>query len=479
MRHFHYRNLDELIADGAKHDTRHLFFEPDPAAIRSVLARPVAVGPVRVGNSIAIHPMEGCDGTADGRPGELTFRRYERFGRGGAKLIWFEATAVRSEGRANPRQLAIDEHTLPELARLLERTLAVHREIYGTADDVLAPLQLTHSGRYSVPARIIAYHNPGVDQKFGVAPGAPVISDGELERLEDDYVRGAELALRAGFRAIDLKVTHGYLLNELLGAKQREGRYGGSIENRTRFIKNVLGKIRAKLGRQLILCMRLGCYEGVPYVRDEATGLGVPLPYAVPYRHGFGNDENDPMREDLEEVKQAVGWFRDWGIELLNVSLGCPYFNPHIGRPFEKPDDGNYESPEHPLVGVDRHFRIAGELQRTFPDLPMVGTGYSWLQIYAVNAAAHNTASGAIRFFGAGRNALAYPDFARDALEKGVLDGKQVCRTVTFCTYLMRQKHHPTGQYPTGCPPYDKEVYGPIIKEARATKVQIEAAKPR
>jgi 2,4-dienoyl-CoA reductase-like NADH-dependent reductase (Old Yellow Enzyme family) len=470
QRHFTYRTLEDLSQDAQKLGTRHVSFEQDKDAIRRSLARPVTVGPMTVGNSIAIHPMEGCDGDLAGNPGDLTFRRYERFGRGGAKLIWFEATAVRAEGRANPRQLAIDENTLPELARLLETTLAAHREIYGNADDVLAPLQLTHSGRYAVPKRIIAYHNPYVDQKFSVGPDYPVISDDELERLEDDYVRAAQLAVKAGYRSIDLKVTHGYLLHELLGAREREGRYGGSLENRTRFMKNVLGKIKAAVGDQLLLAMRLACFEGVAYVRDPATGLGVPIPYSTPYPHGFGNDANDPMREDLTEVKQAIGWFRDWGIQLLNVSLGCPYFNPHVGRPFEKPDDGNYEAPEHPLLGVDRHFRIAGELQRAFPDLPMVGTGYSWLQIFAINAAAHNVASGAIRFFGAGRNALAYPDFARDAIEKGELDGRQVCRTVTFCTYLMRQKHNEFGQYPTGCPPYDKEVYGPIIKEARAAK---------
>jgi hypothetical protein len=169
----------------------------------------------------------------------------------------------------------------------------------------------------------------------------------------------------------------------------------------------------------------------------------------------------------LSEVKQAIAWFIEDGVALLNVSLGSPYFNPHVGRPFEKPDEGNYEQPEHPLAGVDRHFRIAGELQRAFPDVPMIGTSYSWLQKYAIHAGARNIEDGAIRIFGMGRNALAYPDFARDAIEKGELDELQVCKTLTFCTYLMRQKNHPLGQFPTGCPPFDKEVFGPIMKDAR------------
>jgi hypothetical protein len=63
---------------------------------------------------------------------------------------------------------------------------------------------------------------------------------------------------------------------------------------------------------------------------------------------------------------------------------------------------------------------------------------------------------------------LAYPDFARDALEKGELNPLRTCKTLSFCTYLMRQKKHPLGQFPAGCPPFDKEGYGEIMKQARA-----------
>ena len=94
-------------------------------------------------------------------------------------------------------------------------------------------------------------------------------------------------------------------------------------------------------------------------------------------------------------------------------------------------------------------------------------SGYSWLQIYSINAAAHNVADGNIRIFGIGRNALAYPDFAVDIAEKGELDEIRVCKTLTYCTFLMRNKNNSLGQFPTGCPPFDKMMYGPIMKEAR------------
>lgn len=475
MRHFTYRSLEELQAAAEAAGATHVRFEADPERVREILARKVHGASFTLGNSLGIHPMEGCDGTLDGRPDELTWRRYGRFASGGAKLIWFEATAVSEDGRANTRQVWLNRNTVSDFARLHEMILRVHRERWGNSDDLLVPMQLTHSGRWSVPRRVIAYHHPLVDQKIGLPADYPVISDDELERLEDVYVDAAGLALEAGFRAIDLKVTHSYLLSELLGAKTRPGRYGGPLENRLRFMKNVLGKMRAKFGKRLILCMRLGCYDGVPYVRDPETGTGKPMPYPVPYPWGFGVDPNDPLREDLTEVKEAVARFREWGVELLNVSAGSPYYNPHVGRPFEKPDEGNYEQPEHPLAGVDRHFRIAGALQRAFPDLPMVGTGYSWLQKYSINAGARNVADGNIRVMGMGRGSLAYPDFAADALAKGELDERRVCKTLTYCTFLMRQKNHPLGQFPTGCPPFDKEVFGPIMKEAREAKRRAEA----
>jgi 2,4-dienoyl-CoA reductase-like NADH-dependent reductase (Old Yellow Enzyme family) len=469
MKHFKYRDLSELQRSSDELHCSAVQVIDNTSRLQAALGRPVQRGRVHCGNSMAIHPMEGCDGDLDGTPGELTWRRYERFARGGAKLIWFEATAVREDGRANTRQLWITEKNRDQFARLYEHMMELHRAEYGSADDLLVPVQLTHSGRYSVPVKTVAYHNPLVDEKHQTPADYPVITDDEIERLEDDYVAAAKIAWKAGFRAFDVKVTHGYLMSELMGAKLREGRYGGPIENRARMPVNILRKLRDALGPEAILCMRLGCFDGVPY-RKRADGVGEPIPYPVPYPHGFGVNPQNPLEPDLTDVKAAIQLFKDAGLELLNVSLGCPYYNPHIGRPFESPDEGNYEQPEHPLHGVNRHFSIAGELQRAFPDLPMVGTGYSWLQRFAIHAAAHNIEQGAITFFGIGRGALAYPDFARAVLECGELDDRKTCKTLTYCTYLMRRKDHPLGQWPTGCPPFDKEVYGPVMKEARAVQ---------
>ncbi|MEO7651607.1 MAG: NADH:flavin oxidoreductase, partial [Bryobacteraceae bacterium] len=345
MRHFTYRNLRELQQDVEAQGARHVGFESDPEKIRLAMGRPVQVGSFTVGNAMAIHPMEGCDSTLDGRPDELTWRRYERFAHGGAKLLWFEATAVREDGRANARQLWINQGNVDDYARILDRIRTVHAERWGTVDDVLVPIQLTHSGRYSYPRKMIAYHNPHIDAKSGTPADYPTITDDELLRLEDDYLEAAKLSYAAGFRALDLKVTHGYLLSELTGAKVRPGAYGGPLENRLRFMLNVIGKLRAEFGARMLICMRLGCFDSVPYFRDPKTGVGVPAVFETPYPHGFGVNRDNPLQEDLTEVKESIRRFQQAGVSLINVSLACPYYNPHVGRPFEKPDDGNYEQP--------------------------------------------------------------------------------------------------------------------------------------
>src|SRR5438309_104548 len=108
------------------------------------LARPCMSPAGLIGNRFCVLPMEGWDGERDGRPSELTRRRWRNFGRSGAKLIWGgEAFAVRHDGRANPNQLMLNDDTVADIAQLREELLFAHRETYGTTDDLLIGLQLT------------------------------------------------------------------------------------------------------------------------------------------------------------------------------------------------------------------------------------------------------------------------------------------------------------------------------------------------
>ena len=479
-RYFTYKTLDDLRRDAERVGVNLPLVE-DREEIKRWLARPTEIAGEggkawRIGNSLAIHPMEGCDGELDGRPGELTIRRYRRFGAGGAKLIWFEACAIVPEGRANPRQLWIHPGSAAALGSMLEECRRAHEREFGSRQGLICVLQLTHSGRYSKPKATVAYSHPVLDRfpylnRSDLPPrDAPwdVASDDYLEALEERFVEATALAREIGFDGVDVKMTHGYLLLELLSARARPGRYGGSLENRARLPLNVLRKIRERVGNDFLFAARLGVYDGVPYAVSAQDAIGIPRQHATPYLFGFGVNPQNPLEPDLEEPVKFIGWLKDAGLKLLNVSMGNPYVNPHIGRPYEKPNEGAYEMPEHPLVGVERHFAAAEKIQKTYPDLPVVGTGYTWLQHFLINAAAANIKLGRVTLAGVGRMALAYPDFARDALSKGELDPLRTCKTLSYCTYLMRQKNHPLGQFPTGCPPFDKEGYGEVVKQARA-----------
>jgi len=479
--YFTYKTLDDLRRDAAALEIDLPLVE-NKEEIRQLLARPVEIqgegsGRWRIGNSLAIHPMEGCDGQPDGRPGELTFRRYRRFGAGGAKLLWFEACAVVEEGRANPRQLWIHPGSAATLEKLLAECRKVHAREFGSSRDLVAVLQLTHSGRYSYAHQRVAYHHPVLDAfpyanlTSLPARGKPfeVASDDDLAALEDRFVEAAALAQKIGFDGIDLKMTHGYLLAELLSARSRPRPYGGTLENRTRLALNVLGKIRERCGPDFLLAVRLGVYDGVPYAVSSGDSSAALRPLPAPYTFGFGVDPLPPHEPDLAEPLEFIGRLQKAGVRLLNVSMGNPYVNPHIGRPYEKPNEGAYETPEHPLRGVARHFSATARIQQAFPDLAVVGTGYSWLQHFMIHAGAANIQSGRVTLMGVGRGALAYPQWAREALTKGELDPLKTCKTLSFCTYLMRQKNHPLGQFPTGCPPFDKEGYGVVVKAARGS----------
>jgi NADPH2 dehydrogenase len=467
--YFKFHSLADLEAE-----CRRLGLDLRFAEDLTPLFQPVRIGPLRAGNSLCVQPMEGCDGTLDGRPDELTWRRYRRFGAGGAKLIWGEATAIVEEGRANARQLLINEQTLPDLEKMLRVCRTAHREAWGGDDDLVVGLQLTHSGRYSFRKPLIAVHDPVLDPRTvldkvtgkTVDRAYPVLRDDDLKRLVDRYVTAARLAFRAGYQFVDIKQCHRYLLSELLAARERSGPYGGSLENRTRLARDVIMAVRSEVP-ELVVASRVNVFDSIPYRHSEHKLPGEPCPWQAPLTCAWGTDPGDPNKPELAEPLAWIGEMLRLGVACVNVSMGSPYATPHVTRPFEYPPPDGYETPEHPLIGVDRHFRLTAQVQAAYPEAPIVGSGYSYLQEFLVQAGAANIRDRRTTLVGVGRATLAQPDFVRQIKEHGRLDRKRVCRTFSYCTALMRSKHNDQGQFATGCPPFDKEVYGPIWEKAK------------
>jgi 2,4-dienoyl-CoA reductase-like NADH-dependent reductase (Old Yellow Enzyme family) len=212
----------------------------------------------------------------------------------------------------------------------------------------------------------------------------------------------------------------------------------------------------------------MNVFDSVPYAAADGRE-GEPLSVPAPYLHAWGVDAESPTEPDLAEPLRLIGDLRALGLALVNVSMGSPYYSAHIGRPFEKPPVDGYRPPEHPLAGVERHFRLTAEVQRAYPDLPVIGSGYSWLRHFALHAGNANVAAGDVTLVGLGRGALAYPDFAADALEHGAMLRDKSCIGVSYCTALMRAKHNGEGQYATGCVPRDR-LYADAFKQAQRTE---------
>jgi 2,4-dienoyl-CoA reductase-like NADH-dependent reductase (Old Yellow Enzyme family) len=418
------------------------------------LAQPCEVDGVMIGNRFAILPMEGWDGTGDGRPSELTRRRWERFGTSGAKLIWGgEAVAVRADGRANPNQLLINNDTLADLADLRETLVAEHQRRFGRTDDLLVGLQLTHSGRFARPndktrlEPLLLYHHPLLDRKFGVPADHSLMSDNDVSRLVDDFVRAAKLSHKAGFAFVDVKHCHGYLGHEFLSAVDRPGRYGGSFENRTRFLREIVAGIRAEAPR-LGVAVRVSAADWLPF-HPGADGRGEPEPPpTAPYPYAFGGDGTG-LGIDLTEPRAFLDLLETLGVRLVCVSAGSPYYNPHLQRPALFPPSDGYLPPEDPLVGVARHLAIAAELKRHRPSLTIVGSGYSYLQEWLPHVGQAVLRTGDADFIGLGRLALSYPDMPADLLAGRPLDRKRLCRTFSDCTTA------PRNGLVSGCYPLD------------------------
>ena len=429
----------------------------------SQLAQPVKVKKLDIGNRFAIHPMEGWDGTPDGQPSELTIRRWRNFGRSGAKLIWGgEAVAVLHEGRANPNQLLINEKNLTGLASLRETVIAAHKEQTGSTDGLCIGLQLTHSGRYSKPNRKdrgeprILYRHPILDRRLDLPSDYPLITDGEIRQIIEAFIQAAKWAQEIGYDFVDVKHCHGYLGHEFLSAHTREGDYGGSFENRTRYLREIVQGIRS-VAPGLEIGVRLSAFDAVPYRPDpekstpEKIGPGIPEDFSglLPYRWGFGVNPENPVEWDFAEPIRFLSLLRDLGITLVNLSAGSPYYNPHIQRPALFPPSDGYQPPEDPLAGVARQMEATRILKQQFPEALFVGTGYTYLQEFLPNVAQAVVRGGWTDFVGLGRLVLSYPELPWDVLRGQKLARKRICRTFSDCTTA------PRNGLASGCYPLD------------------------
>jgi 2,4-dienoyl-CoA reductase-like NADH-dependent reductase (Old Yellow Enzyme family) len=393
----------------------------------------IQVGGQRISNRVVFQPMEGCDCHEHGSPSTLTIEKYRKAARSGAGVIWFEANAVCPEGRTNIRQMMLTEENLPVFQELVQEIREIARQTCGNTPVII--LQLTHSGRQSI-VPMIAYLHPLYDQRRPVSD-ANIVTDEYLDTLAQKYAASAQLAVEAGFDGVDVKSCHGYLFQELLSAFTRQGRYGGSFENRTRLYLDCFRAVRNAVPEDFLLTARLGVSDMV----------------AKPF--GFGTTEENTL--DLSEPDQLIKLLMDENLRILNVTVGNPYYNPHVNRPYRK---GGYEAPEAPEVGLARFAYVEKHIKEVFPSLTVVGSGLSYYRDDLFEQAENQLTGGVCDLVGFGRMWLAYPEFYQD-YRKGGFAPKKCCLTCSKCTELMR-----AGQV-SGCAvfhPYYRDLYRTIKK---------------
>lgn len=388
----------------------------------AVLQEPVVIGGLKIPNRLCVQPMEGCDAGTGGVPGELTLRRYRRYAEGGFGLIWFEATAVDGPCRSNARQLWMTRRNVNAFAELVRDIKQTAHHRWG--HNAVVILQLSHAGRYAKPEGVadpmIAFHDPALDRRQGIPADYPVMTDDYLDRLQETYVEAGRLAGEAGFDGVDVKACHGDLPAELLAAFTRPGRYGGSFENRSRFLRETTAKLRAALPGYLL-----------------ASRITVNV-----------TEPRNPGREDLSEPQLLARSLREAGVQVLSISNGVAA-------------ESEPESVGSPLVRFAKQFEITRAIQRAIPTVPVVAGGFSWFRHLLPNVAAGVVREGGAALIGVGRAALAYPALAADLMRAGRLDPDQCCINCSACMQLVKDGGR------VGCAIMDSEIYGTEYRHRR------------
>jgi NADPH-dependent glutamate synthase beta subunit-like oxidoreductase/2,4-dienoyl-CoA reductase-like NADH-dependent reductase (Old Yellow Enzyme family) len=351
----------------------------------AILSTPIGDGTLRSPNRFCAQPITGCDGTFDGTPTERTIRRYVRVAAGGYGLIWLESTLA--GGQSQAAALRLDQNTEPAFRELVRRV----QESAPTPPLLILQLRSSFKG------------------------SADHCDDRELGRLRDELVSSALRAADTGFAGIDLQACHRTLAGALLRGCAR-GTYGGSLENRARFLRETIAAIRAR-NPGLLIASRLCVYDAI--------------------RGGFGVAENDFRQMDLHEPLTVIGWLREAGADLFNITIASPV--------------------------LARQLAAAKAMGTAAAGAWIVGSGFSWLRqlIPAVGAAAIH--EGAVDFVGLGRAALAYPQGPGEWMETRQWDAGRTCMVCFACGVL-----RDNGQ-PVGCVIRNAQEYGAIYQHVRRT----------
>lgn len=413
-----------------------------------VLFTPIVIGNKVIPNRICSQPCEGFDGEPDGNPSDLDFRRYRRIAGGGAGLLWWESIAISEDGRCNPLQMVIRPSTVRKLKMMLEEANAEAVKNFGRKPYNV--LQLTHSGRRSnnknwesTPLAVCA--NPYMDSHTSIDGSKgeiTIATDDKIQEIVRGFIDGAILAAQVGFDGVDIKICHEYILRELLSAFTRPGKYGGSFENRTRAVFEIIDGIHEQLGDSMDICVRLNAYDCVPY----------------PYGWGM-KMEDGVMEPDLTEPIRLCRMLVERGVRIIDITTMMPRYQP-FGRGLMAEHEEGPEADINPYRGVYELMKATKEIKEAVPEAFFVSTGMTWLEQFGGHVSAGAIRDGWFDIGGFGRQFMAYPDFPKDLEREGTMHREKCCMLCDKCYDLIQKGH-----CQTGCVMRDQEIYLPLLRE--------------
>lgn len=400
------------------------------------LSKSIKIGNRTAPNRLVNQPMECNDADASGNPSDLTLERYRNLATGGAGMITVESLSISLRSRARKNQLIIEEKNLKPLTDLVKEMKKINPES-------LIIFQINHSGIVSGSfSEVVSYYpayTPTTDSAIRI------LTDEDVDKIKETLVKAALISYEAGADGIDFKNCHGYLGGQLLRpANTKNGRYGGSFENRTRFFRETADMMKVAIkDENFIFGARISIYEGI---------LG-----------GFGTAGPEEVVEDLTEPLALCCMIEDAGFDFINISSGIPVMTGEITRPTQK----------YPM-GVYRQFSWARVVRNTVK-IPLIGSAYSYLRDgdnklpedvpekkSLMHWATKNIEAGHVDMVGVGRQSLADPLFAKKVLA-GEIDQIEFCKACGGCSVLL------VSQARVGCTFYN-EFYKEELREVRKKK---------